>query len=330
MTIDTRIADTDAVAPMLMTLVTGFLGAGKTSWLERQSRRGAPWEHLIVNDVGALIPELAQLPAAVEIANGCLCCTGANSFRAALRQLVADKHCGVSGGGGLVVETSGLADPNAVVALLNNDPMLSVNIELSEIVVVVDAVFGLSQLRHEPLASVQLDAAHGVVVTKTDLMTREQALTVVGALSSLAPSARIECDPDPHSLGPVAVEHGTALRAEDLAVGAVVEGCRATAGAQAAPEVITIRLSKDTDWAVLATWLGLLLNVHGENILRLKGRVPSGAGPLIIDAVHGVMHPPRPAPSDGPYAIVLVVRHLDRAAVERSWRDLQESCQPLR
>jgi G3E family GTPase len=67
-----------------------------------------------------------------------------------------------------VLETSGLADPGAIVDAIKSDPVLLHHIVVSEIVVSVDALHGLDQLKREPLGRRQVEIADRLVVTKVD------------------------------------------------------------------------------------------------------------------------------------------------------------------
>ena len=107
-----------------VTVVTGFLGAGKTTLLRHLLRQGQARLAVVVNEFGEVgidgeliascgfCPEEERQGRLVELANGCLCCTVQEEFLPTMRQLLeqADRLDGI------VVETSGLALPEPLVA----------------------------------------------------------------------------------------------------------------------------------------------------------------------------------------------------------------------
>lgn len=141
---------------MPVTLVTGFLGAGKTTLVKHVLTHGFRVA-VILNDVGAETGiETAFIQDAkgsaevveewVELANGCLCCSVKDSFLAALEGLVAkrDKFDHV------LIETTGLANPGPIAAALWVDEELEVGLYLDAIVTVVDGRNIGRQLRAAP------------------------------------------------------------------------------------------------------------------------------------------------------------------------------------
>src|ERR1700758_2581576 len=110
-----------------VTVVTGFLGAGKTTltprFLQSDEGRGTA---VIVNEFGAvgiddaLIRDTAE--QTVLLGNGCLCCITRSDLQVALRQLVFDRERGsVPPFARVLIETSGLADPAPILQTFSTD-----------------------------------------------------------------------------------------------------------------------------------------------------------------------------------------------------------------
>src|SRR5690606_12786732 len=91
----------------------------------------------------------------------------------------------------IVIETSGLADPGPIIAAIRSDPMLAYHIVISEIVVAVDAVYGLDQLRQEPLSRRQMELADRLVVTKVDEADEAALARLLATLRAINPGAAI-------------------------------------------------------------------------------------------------------------------------------------------
>lgn len=175
-----------------ITILTGFLGAGKTSVLNHILRA----DHglrvaVMVNDFGAVNID-AQLVVGVEgdtvsLANGCICCTIRDDLvLSLLRLLTRDERPEY-----ILIETSGVSDPIAV-ALTFLLPPLRDLVQVDGILTVVDA----EQMRSLTgdmalLAHDQVAAADIVILNKTDLVTPEQLNAARAWVRGITPNARI-------------------------------------------------------------------------------------------------------------------------------------------
>ena len=199
-------------APIPVMLLSGFLGAGKTSCLlNLLTNSGGFRIGIIVNDMAALNVDaslIAQSPGSrernvVRLQNGCACCDIQNELIEALVRLGRADQFDV-----IVVELSGVADPAAVrssfEAELRTDP--SFGVELSRIVTLVDASCFRSYLdtadqvdagdgRRRALSQllvVQVEAANIVALNKRDLVAAEELAVVQELVGKLNPLAHIE------------------------------------------------------------------------------------------------------------------------------------------
>lgn len=173
-------------APLPVTLITGYLGAGKTTLVnhllaDAHGRRLC----VLVNDFGeiALDADLIvnQSGDTIALSNGCMCCTiGGDFFRAfdrILRLQPRPEH--------LVIETSGVADPFKIAQIAHAEP----DLHLNGIVTVIDAVNFKAALADAFLGDTlrnQLAAAGLIVISKSDLVPSIEGLR--RALADLAPA----------------------------------------------------------------------------------------------------------------------------------------------
>ena len=86
---------------------------------------------------------------------------------------------------------------------------------------------------------------------------------------------------------------------------------------------VVLVFDEPLDWLGFGVWLTMLLHARGGELLRVKGLVDVGAdGPLLLDAVQHVVHPPRHLDAwpddDRRSRLVLIGRGLDAAQLERS------------
>src|SRR5437868_4274885 len=117
-------------ARLPVTIVTGFLGAGKTTLVRRflESPEGEGTA-LIVNEFGSVGIDDALLRESTDevtlLGNGCLCCNTRSDLQIALRKLVADRDRGkIPHFGRVLIETSGLADISPILQTFSTDRAL--------------------------------------------------------------------------------------------------------------------------------------------------------------------------------------------------------------
>ncbi len=175
-----------------ISVVTGFLGAGKTSLVNRLvlERAGAERIGVVVNEAGEIGLDGELLGDAggdvVEIADGCVCCTSQGELLDAITRL----HRAAGPLDRIIVETSGLADPGPVLETLTS---ISHVLRLDTMVAVVDALHAVDQLdRHEsPEARQQVQLATHIVVSKIDLADEAAVEDLRTRLERMNPDAQI-------------------------------------------------------------------------------------------------------------------------------------------
>ncbi len=222
------------------TVVTGFLGAGKTTLIRHllENAQGARMA-LIVNEFGdvGIDGELLR-PCGdeacggdiVELANGCICCTVADEFLPAMTALIEREERPDH----IIIETSGLALPQPLIKAFNW-PQVKAAVTVDGVIAVVDApalregLFAADPERVEALrrADVNLDhesplhelfedqltAADMVVLNKADLVSPQEAAELTEALAAQTrPGVRI-----------VPAEHGRIEPSVLLGIGAAAE-----------------------------------------------------------------------------------------------------------
>src|SRR5262249_33232504 len=138
-----------------ITVLTGFLGAGKTSLLNRLLAEAALADAaVLINEFGEigidhlLVREVRD--GIVMLTSGCLCCTVRGDLVNALESLLRDLDNGCLSLGRVLLETTGLADPAPVLQTLMTHPYLVMRLRLDGVIAVVDAVNGLATLDAHP------------------------------------------------------------------------------------------------------------------------------------------------------------------------------------
>jgi G3E family GTPase len=280
-----------AVGPrFVLTIVGGFLGAGKTTWLRHHLRSDVFRDAIVVvNEAASASVDHLLLSSANRIhvlAGGCACCEGREELLRLLRE-VSRSARGVetSEPRRIVLETSGLADPQSIRAAITSDLELSRCVEITEVVVIVDAVNGLELLRDEALARRQISCADCLIVAKMDAVEPQDVVRLLDAMQKLNPTAvrfgavRGAEAPLPDVEARVSREPGRPRDDQDLDPVTASE----------------IRLGNAT-WPVFAVWLSALLHARGNELLRIKGVVSAPAGRLLVQAVRRQLQPPEILP----------------------------------
>src|SRR5437763_11424730 len=136
-----------------VTVVTGFLGAGKTALVRRfLATPEGEGTAVVINEYGSVAIDDALVRGASEevtlLGNGCLCCNTRSDLQVALRNLVAEREHGkVPPFRRVIIETSGLADPGPILQSFSTDRALGGEFHVELLIAVVDAVNGLDTLR---------------------------------------------------------------------------------------------------------------------------------------------------------------------------------------
>lgn len=178
-----------------VTVITGFLGAGKTTLVARLLRHPAMDRvAVVINELGAIGIDhdlVSQVTESVALlANGCLCCSVRTDLQQTLRALFQDRVAGlIPEFDRVILETTGLADPAPVVQSLITDPLLSKHFFLDGVVTLVDAEHGLQSLQDHIESIKQVAIADLILITKSDRVSVELMQAVELVVAKIQPYA---------------------------------------------------------------------------------------------------------------------------------------------
>jgi len=294
-------------------LLTGFLGAGKTTWLNRLLREPDYADTaVVINELGAvgidhqLVRHASDQVTVLE--NGCLCCVMNGELIDTLRELylkrVKDE---VPEFERVLIETTGLADPAPVVGMLSRDAFLDTYYRFDGVLTLVDAVNGMATLDAHFEAVKQVAMADRIALTKRDLADDASALAAllerirginpgveVADARALAPGALIGDVQRRPGLGSdarrwLAADRFAAVRG----VGGVAPPPSAGGTHDGRVQSFCVTFDEPVQRNNLRAALEMLCAFRGEHLLRVKGIVNAIGHdqPLVVHAVQHTLYP---------------------------------------
>jgi G3E family GTPase len=269
----------------------------------------------------------------VLLQSGCLCCTIRGELADAMRDLLSKRDRGlVPAFNRLVIESTGLADPFPVLSTIKSDSVLRHHFRAGKVITTVDAVNGSRQLDTYVESNRQAAIADHLVLTKTEIADAGGIENLIERLRRINPDAPLIAadDADLDAALLLAEEGATRAAASQSSSGFYCEEPVTLAMADGSPHQTAISsfvLTVDAaiDWTVFGIWLTMLINRHGEKILRVKGilNISGEDRPVAIHGVQHLVHAPVHMdawPSqDRRSHIVFIVDGLDTAKLKASF-----------
>ncbi len=303
-------AEVDRRIPVI--LLTGFLGSGKTSLLRQMLQSAAmAGSAVLINELGEasldhfLVEHIAEDISV--LAAGCLCCRLRGDLARALRQLFQRRLARqIAALDRVVIETTGLAEPAAIIHTLQRDFFLAQRFRLEAVISTADACHIQQQLGRHAESLRQIVLADRIVLTKCDQVDSAHQQACLAELAALNPGARLFA-----SAGtglPPGLFDGDAWDAQQLpAQASVWLGELATATQARASSVFSaptsphaaqisshvLRFAQPLDAAAFSLAMDQLLATHGNKLLRLKGLLAFKGQPggRIVHCVQHLRYP---------------------------------------
>jgi G3E family GTPase len=315
-----------------VTVLTGFLGSGKTTLLNRLLRSPALADTaVIINEFGSVpIDHLLVRESNEQISvlnSGCICCTVQGDLVRTLRDLYFKRSNGeVPPFKRVIIETTGLADPAAILHTLIEMPVVAARYSLSGVVTTVDAVFGDQQLDAQFESVKQAAVADRIVITKADQADPNALEKLKDRLAALNPSAHVftasHGEIDPGLLFDTGLYRADG-KGPDVAKWLGMAAYRPVAPTESPHDsrIKTYSVSYDepVSWTGLIDALGMLIALRGDHLLRLKGIVNAEGEtrPRVIHAVQHTLYPDASLPAwpddDHRTRLVFIVRDLEES-----------------
>ena len=289
-------------------LVTGFLGAGKTSLINRLlSQPDLADTAVIVNEFGEIGIDHLLVESVdddiVLLKSGCICCTIRGDLREAVLALFDKRRRGIVGPfTRLVIETTGLADPVPIVATLSADPMLGYHFAMGNVVTVVDVPGGRHNMATYAESARQVAVADRVVVSKADLASAGDLAALRADIAAINATAEIVmCGEGDAAAGALLTDgiHDPALPPAQVRRWIAADGpgdhhAAHDVNRHGAIRAASIAADRPLDWPRFSLWLTMLIQRHGARILRFKAvlDVAGADSPVVVHGVQHLIHKP--------------------------------------
>src|SRR6188472_3174148 len=175
-----------------VTVLTGYLGAGKTTLLNRilSEPHGKKYA-VIVNEFGEIGIDNELVVNAdeevFEMNNGCICCTVRGDLVRIIDGLMRRK----GKFDGIIVETTGLADPAPVAQTFFMDENIGRKTKLDAVVTAADAKWLTERLKDAPEAKNQIAFADVILINKTDLVSPDELSDVEARIRGINRYAKL-------------------------------------------------------------------------------------------------------------------------------------------
>jgi G3E family GTPase len=254
----------------------------------------------------------------IQMSNGCICCTIREDLRATLQLLAAKKRKGLLDFDRIVIETTGLADPGPVAQTFFMDDEIAETYLLDSILTLVDAKHGQKQLDDRQEARRQVGFADQIFISKTDLVSAEEAQDLSHRVKHMNPrapqhkvhfgevaikdvfdlrgfnlNAKLDIDPDflkedEHDHAHEGHDHGHDHHDHEHG-----EHCDHPHHHHHDDDVksFVFRSDREFDPAKLEDFLGAVVNIYGPRMLRYKGvlAMKGTDRKVIFQGVHQLM-----------------------------------------
>ena len=319
-------------SPIPVTILTGFLGAGKTTLLNRILKENHGEKIAVIeNEFGEegvdneiLADSKEQI---VEMNNGCICCTVRGDLIRILNSLYKRRAKGEFNFTRVVIETTGMADPAPVAQTFFADEKVNERYLLDAVITVVDAKHGMTQLKDFTEAQQQVAFADRLLVSKTDVTSEEETQKLMERLRGLnvrAPITKV-------NFGVTPIKELIDIRGFNLnAILDIQPDFLTNSDHEHHDEVASfyIKTDKPLDVRKVDRYIGSLINLYGEQMLRYKGILNIKGEPrrVVFQGVHMMagfdFASEWPADAKRESTVVFIGRKLPEAL----FRELFEDC----
>jgi G3E family GTPase len=294
-----------------VTIITGFLGAGKTTLVSKLI------QHPDMNRVAVVINELGEIGIDNDLvsmssenisllSNGCICCSVRTDMQETMRELFAKRMVGeIPEFDRIIIETTGLADPAPILQTLLSDALFEAQFRLDGLVTLVDGFNGLMQIEQQMETCKQIAVADLILITKSDLLESSGKQALELAIRSLNPQAPmlfvLNGEIEPKRLMNLGLASSRSVEKTLGFLGSLLNSNNESTDIYLGDfakrhnqgiKTLSLRFHDPFSWEAASAALELLTSLRGSDMLRVKGIMNIDGKPVVIQGVQHIFHPP--------------------------------------
>jgi G3E family GTPase len=296
-----------------ITILTGFLGSGKTTILSSLIK------HKLMANAAIIINEFGEIGLdhdliettdenVIELQNGCICCTIQGDLKSTLLNLLKKMEKGeISPFNHVIIETTGLADPVPIIHTLMTSLDLQRIYSIDGVITVIDSINGESTYNVHEEAVKQTAFADRIVLSKTDIADEARVNSLTKRIRTINPKVTI-IRSNMNSV-PVAKllglnDYNPQNKDWNVREWLEIEKNKSSKHLHHHHDHDVNRHGDDIETFAMVTsqpvsmtslnfFLELLMSQMGENILRIKGilNIKGQECPAVIHGVQHIFHP---------------------------------------
>jgi len=313
-----------------VTVITGFLGAGKTTLLQRILNEGTNRNYaVIVNEYGDIGIDGDLIDTGeeelIELSSGCICCVVRGDLIRSIRSLLSERP----NLEGIIIETTGLANPSPVIQTMTVDQIIGTQCKLDSVICVVDAIHILQQLSESRDAADQIAFSDNIILnkvaeTQAGLSEIQEALRNINPIAPITETNRSNVSPkkllSTNSFELSRIETQVA-RASDRGMHNHIEDTGITS--------VSLTCKTPLNEQKIESWLENLLNRRGADVLRTKGilSIAGNQQKLAIQSVNMMLEGAfigKWKKDDRISRIIMIGRKLDAKELDNGFQSCQQ------
>ncbi len=309
-------------------IVTGFLGSGKTTFIQKMLRSENGQRTLVlINELGEVgIDDILVKPLANNtylLKNGCICCTVLTDMKETLLDVLKMRNHGeIPHFDRIILETTGLANPASILSTLTQDVHLQGQITVQGLTTIVDSENSALQQKLHPEWLAQVIAGQQILLSKVDIVDAKACLDIKNELRQINFDAVIKTVEEINDIEALLSENfvDKQISTKKYMLFQAKENQQ-----HAEVKSIVIDYENEIDWLVFGVWLNLLLQKYGANILRVKGvlSLKDHEQPVVIHGVQHCIYQPEHLREwpwiDKKSRIVFITRDIDIQKIQKSF-----------
>ncbi len=323
------------IKPIQVTILTGFLGAGKTTILNQILKNQAFNNTLvIINEFGDIGLD-HQLVENTEndmllMSSGCICCSIRGDLVTTFEKILKDiDNKRLKPIDNIIIETTGIASPAPIIGSFLSHPYLHMRLSLNQVITIADATTITQTLKNHPEAVEQLGMADTVIISKSDLSNADELPNII---QKFAPDIPIY-NKNNIDIAQLILDNKT-TKNKDKNYGINLSAARSSHSGvhhhgnhENHQKINALNFLQKGTYNQQKLWnfLDILRSEYGTDILRIKAIVSFDDNPKQAYAVHGVQHllfPPQKLnmPPNQSSKLVIIGKNLNSGKIKGLYR----------